>query len=144
MDREVELSFDLSGQRAGMNLRIPRLSLLNKAHNLCGELVCTLRATPARQQSCESLALKGHFSLIVRWAGHAEERGGLGLGGALVLHMTQHLVFDLHEVLRIEEDAGLEPSGPHSLGMAVEYPQSLQTFCFGIASTHGAKYAARM
>jgi len=45
----------------------------------------------------------------------------------------------MHEILRVEEAAGLEPRGPHSLGVAVEALQSLQTLGLGIAPGHGAK-----
>jgi hypothetical protein len=58
--------------------------------------------------------------------------------------MAHHLILDLHEILRVEEAAGLEPWGPYPLGVAVEALQSLQTLGLGIAPGHGARCAEIM
>ena len=121
-----------------MNLGILGLSPLDKTHDLCGQLVRALRAALTRQQSCEPLSIERRFSLIERWTRQAEKCGGLGFGGAILTHMTQHLVFNLHQILRIEEGAGLEPGGTYPLGVAVEALQSLQTLGLGVPLGHVA------
>src|SRR5437899_938881 len=103
-----------------MNLGILDLSSLDKTHDLCGQLVRALRPTLPRQQSCEPLSIERCFSLIERWTRQTKKCSGVSFGGAILTHMTQHLVFDLHEILRVEEGTGLEPGGTHPLGVAVE------------------------
>jgi len=56
----------------------------------------------------------------------------------------QHLVFDLHEILSVEEGASLEPGGTHALGVAVEALQSLETLGLGVPLSHALYYGVSM
>jgi hypothetical protein len=138
------LSLDLARQRSRVNLGILNLSPLDKTHDLRGELVRALRSAPTRQQSCKPLSIERCFSLIERWAGQSKKCGGVGFGGAILTHVTQHLVFDLHEILRVEEGAGLEPGGAHALGVAVEALQSLETLGLGVPLSHAPHHGVFM
>ena len=101
MDRELQLRLDLPSQCSRMNLGILGLSPLDKTHDLRGQLVRALRAALTRQQSCEPLSIERRFSLIERWTRQTEKCGGLSFGDAILTHMTQHLIFNLHQILRI-------------------------------------------
>src|SRR5882672_7079391 len=119
-----------------MDLRILRLSPFDEAHDLGGELVPALGSPLTRQQSREALPGKRGLGLIERGTGHPKECGGLGLGGALVQHLAQHLVLDLHQVLSVEEGAALKPGGPHPLRVAVQAAECLEALGFGSALGH--------
>ena len=73
----------------------------------------------ARHQPWQALALEQLLSDIEDRAGQAKGLGRLHHWTALLLDAAQHLVLDLHQIVRIEECAVAKKRIAHSLGARV-------------------------
>jgi len=89
------------------------------AERLVAELVWPLRAALARQQSRQSLAPEQLLSDIEDRAGQTGRLSRLHHGPTLLLDASQHLVLDLHQIVRIEERAVPKEWIGHGLGARV-------------------------
>src|SRR5262249_426075 len=82
-------------------------SLLNSrdedSHRFVVELVGLFRSALAWQQSWQTLALEQCLSDIENRARHAKGLGSLHNRTPILLDAAQHLVLDLHQIVRIEE-----------------------------------------
>lgn len=82
-------------------------SLLNSldedSHRFVVELVGLFRSALAWQQSWQTLALEQCLSDIENRARHAKGLGSLDNRTPILLDAAQHLVLDLHQIVRIEE-----------------------------------------
>ncbi len=111
-------------------------ALLDKLHDVVGQLVRPFGAPLPGQQTGQALAGEGRLGEIQGRARHAKQGGGIGLGGAIDTDMAQHFVFRLEQVVGIEKVARPKPRRQHTLGFGVEYTQATQAFEFRIQFRH--------
>src|SRR5712691_8622711 len=90
-------------------------SLEQDSHRFVVELVGPLRPALAWQQSRQALALEQCLSDIEDRAGQTKCLGCLHHRTIFLLDAAQHLVLDLHQIVRIEERALLEERIGNSL-----------------------------
>ena len=94
-------------------------SLEQDGHRFVVELVGPLWSALARQQPWQALALEQLLSDIEDRAGQTKGLGRLHHCTTLLLDAAQHLVLDLHQIVRIEECAVAKERIGHSLGVRV-------------------------
>src|SRR5215469_1292168 len=96
------------------------------------ELVGLFRSALAWQQSWQTLALEQCLSDIENRARHTKGLGSLHNRTTFLLDAAQHLVFDLNQIVRIEECTVAKESIGYSLGMRMAgtlCAQGLPTAC---------------
>lgn len=103
VNRDSEALCHSSGQLRSRNLRLGGPELYHKLHELGRELVAGSGTSFLRQQASETRLLKGGLRLIKRWPREPERLGCLADGLLVDIHMPQHLVLDLEQILRIEK-----------------------------------------
>jgi len=114
---------------------------LDEGHYPSVEFVPAFGTPLVRQQPCQALADIGGLGLMAGGAGDAEQGRGMRLGGALYPYQAQHLVFDLHQVARVEERIGQESGGLYPLGTRA--PSVLRRIALGSWSAKVILYKAR-
>ena len=92
-------------------------SLEQDSHRFVVELVGPLRPALVRKQSRQAFALEHRLSDIEDRARQAKGLGRLHHSTALLLDAAQHLVLDLHQIVRIEERAVAKERIGNSLRM---------------------------
>lgn len=80
------------------------------------ELVRPLGSALAGQQPRQALALEQLLGDIEGWAGQTRDPSRLNHRTFLLLDASQHLVLDLHEIVRIKERAVAKEGIGHRLG----------------------------
>jgi hypothetical protein len=60
-----------------------------------------------------------------------------------VQDLAKHLVLDLHQVISVEELAGLEPGSPHPFWVGVQAAERFEALGFGGAFGHEDRLAAK-
>jgi hypothetical protein len=120
MHRDVESRPDPLRQLPPRHGRLgdPRGS--HKRHHLGRQFVPAVRAPLARQQAGQARAAKGPLGLIKRRAGQTKGRRGAPDRLLIDLHLAQHLVLDLDEIVRIEELAVAEERMSDRPGAGIE------------------------
>ena len=97
-------------------------------------LLGAARPGPGGHQPFQPRGLQRRGRGVVRGAGVAERRGGLGDRGAAGLDLAHHLVFDLHRVPGVEEVAGQELRVGHLLRVRVQAARPGQRGLLGVRS----------
>src|ERR1700730_17194599 len=93
---------------------------LQECENVAVELVGSGGAWPLRDQSRNPRSIEVRLGLVIGRPRNAILVGNLGHRGAVDGGTTQHLVLDLHGVVRIEELASLKLWIAHLLGRRIE------------------------
>ena len=107
-------------------------SLDEDSHRFVVELVRPFRPALAWQQSRQALALEQCLSDIEDRAGQTKGLGRLYHRTTFFLDAAQHLVLDLHQIVRIEECAVAKERIAYTLGMRMAgalCAQGLPTTC---------------
>ena len=86
--------------RAGWRIRSP---LFHEIQYLFRALMCTSRASRARQEANDALLSKSRFGHIECLPAHAESGGHIGYWLPVNLATPQHLVAHLHQIAGIKE-----------------------------------------
>src|SRR5689334_16689782 len=93
---------------------------LQERKDLAVDLVATAGTWPLWDQSRNPCSIEVRLGLVVGRPGNAILVGNLGHRGVVDGDTTQHLVFDLHSVVRIEELASLKLWIADLLGRRIE------------------------
>jgi len=94
---------DALGQIPEAGHRLVQTHLLQKAQDLRAHLVPTARTWSLRHQRRQATSLQRRLGCVEHRAREAKAGRGVRDGVPVDLHPPQHLVFDLHQVARIEE-----------------------------------------
>src|SRR5215475_15438454 len=93
---------------------------LQKRKDLAVNLVRATGAWPLWDQSRNPCSIEVRLGLVVGWPGNAIVVGNLGHRRVVDQDTTQHLVLDLHGIVRIEELVSLKLWIAHLLGRRIE------------------------
>jgi len=104
----MELLLDGCQQRLCSFLGVAVLPLLRKIQNLVGALVCTAGAAPFGDETRNALGVEDGLGGIEGLAAGAEAAGHVGDWPIVHAMAAQHFIFDLNNVVGIEELAVLK------------------------------------
>ena len=121
-----------SGSCAGRSAGVGGQLLLGPGEDLLGQLAGAARPGPGGHQPFQPGGLQRGGRGVVRGAGVAERRGGLGDRGAAGPDLAHHLVLDLHRVPGVEEVAGQELRVGHLLRVRVQAARRGQRRLLGV------------
>ena len=92
MHAQPKLLLESLRQLGGVEGRVDLQCRFELAHDLIGELVCSLRPRTLRDQPRQAFGLEGGLRLIERRSREAEIGGGLADGGAILAYAAQGYV----------------------------------------------------
>src|ERR1700746_114177 len=120
MDFDAELVADQPGELPSANRLARDQSCLQERKDLAVDLVGAAGAWPLWDQSRNPRSIEVRLRLVVGRPGDAILVGSLRHRSVVDRDTTQHLVLDLHGVVRIEELASLKLWIAHLLGRWIE------------------------
>jgi hypothetical protein len=122
MDRDAELLLHGVGHGGRGERRLLGAALLDEIQNGVGALVGPLGPTRAGQQAGNPRRGEGRLRGVEGLAADAEGAGDFGDRPTVDAMPAQHLVFDLHQVVRIEKRAVAKERIGHRLRVRVGSP----------------------
>src|ERR1035441_8242514 len=134
MNRHIEAFLDPARQAGGAGSWIFLASLLKELHDFRGELASLLGPALEGYEAGQAAPRDGGLRLVERGAREAELGGSLGDRLPVFLDAAQHLVFDLHQVARVEELAFGKQVVGHGLRVRVEGARCSSCWCSSFSS----------
>ena len=101
---QAEPLLDKPCQRRAVECGIFGQSGFEHVQDRLGKLVGPLGSWTLRSQARQTRFLKGRLGLVEGWAREAEADAGLAHSLALLADPPQHLVFDLDQIVGVEEE----------------------------------------
>src|SRR6516225_2231629 len=133
---------DQSGQAPRIDIGMLFLLCESEFQDLAFQFDRTLAASLARQQRSKPQLSKSLLNLIEAFSAETELAAHLSHGVFIDRMGAQHLVFDLREVVRVEE-LHLKPRRAHRFRVWVQGPGSQQGLSFGLYSSPPALRSTR-
>jgi hypothetical protein len=132
VDRDAEALRHSLGKLRSRNVRLGRPELQHKLHEFSCELVPGSGPSFLRQQARETSLLKGGLRLIERWPRETECPGCLADRLLVDIHLPQHLVLDLEQILRIEKFVLAKGLVPDLLRARIQHSLLAEQGSFGL------------